>query len=948
MSKSKSNHSQIFQPLGKSISGDIHTDPLNRYMLSTDGSIFRVQPSAVAYPKNTADVVKIVEFAMRHSFNIHPRGAGSGLCGASLGKGIVLDFTKYMNRLISIDFKKKNFECEPGYRFGELEAALKGKGLFFPPDPSSGEYATLGGMYGTNASGAHSVKYGNVSDYIIDARVMLGTGEQITLSEILAEEYDNLSDSLKGLYALYEANTQKIETAYPAIRFNSTGYNLRGLIQEGCLNLKGLFAGSEGTLGIVTQLKFSLTDKPAYDSLVVAFFNDIKDSCNAVQEVLPLGPSGIEIMDKSLLKLARENSAELRDKIPAGIDNLLMIEYDSFDAEECLHLAEKTQRLLRKAHFTDEAYIAVSEKEKEKFWALRKAAVPVLYKLKGRKRILPLIEDAAVPTDKLLAYVKGIYETLNRHNIDFVLFGHIAKGLLHTRPLLDLKDSRDIELLKVLADDIFQLVYGLGGAISGEHGDGRIRSAYVQRQYPEIWDLFVETKQLLDPANILNPDIITAYDPKPMGKSLRFGSGYQRTHLTKKLLSWPEGFEDEIEKCHGCSKCTTVTTATRMCPIYKFTREESATPKAKANILRALISGAIDDRDLYKQAFQHVNDQCVNCGSCYQECPSNVNIPKMALETCAKYVKKFGPSLQNRLVVNAEIAGRHGRKFSKAVKPFLELNGLRKIGERITGISWQRKFIDFSKKSLFERIKPVEGYGTIKVMYFAGCYAGYIRPEIGESAIQILKHLKMTVLTPQQHCCGLPMLSKSMVEQASDKITRNLLKWENLLETVDFIVVTCSSCGLSLMEEWAYLIDNKKTKKIKRKVIHISRLINTNFERLKPMALPLRIAYHSPCHLKIQPDPHSSLNLLRKIKGIHIENLNSHCCGMAGTWGFSRANYELSTQIGSDLIRKLSQSGATIGVTDCPTCRMQMEQFTSRKIMHPVEILADCLNNERI
>ncbi len=943
----KDHYIKIFQSLKRSIGGDIYTDSLSNYMLSTDGSIFRVQPTAVAYPKNTDDVVTIVGFAKKHGFSVHPRGAGSGLCGSALGKGIILDFTKYMNRLISIDFKKKEFVCEPGYRFGELEAFLKGKGLFFAPDPSSGEYATFGGMYATNASGAHSVKYGNVSDYIIDASILLSTGEQITLSEILSQEYHKLPNNLRGLYSLYEANVQKIEAAYPSIRFNSTGYNLRGLVQDGGLNLKRLLAGSEGTLGIVTRLKLRLSEKPAHDSLVVAFFNDIKQSSKAVQEILQWGPSGIEIMDKSLLKFARINSAELGDKIPAGIDNLLMIEYDSFDSDECLHLAEKTRHMLRKVRLSDEAYVAVSEDEKEKFWSLRKAAVPVLYKLKGRRRILALIEDAAVPIDKLVTYVEGMHQTLTRHNVDFVLFGHIAKGLLHTRPLLDLKDPRDVELLKVLADEIFHLVHSLGGVISAEHGDGRIRSVYIRQQYPEIYNLFIETKRLLDPENILNPDIITLYDPNQMKTNLRFGPDYRQIDSRNKLLHWPEGFENEIEKCHGCSKCTTATTATRMCPIYKFTREESATPKAKANILRALISGAIDARDLYQKAFQQVNDQCFNCGSCYQECPSNVNIPKLALETRARYIKRFGPSLHNQLVVSAELAGRNSRKLSKAIKPLMELEGLRKISQRITGISWRRKFIDFPDRSLFERINAIEGCGRKKVMYFAGCYAGYIRPEIGESAIKILKNLKMTVFTPQQHCCGLPMLSKGMVKRAVNKIMTNLHKWENLLEQMDFIVVTCSSCGLSLMQEWTYLLGYEKVKKIRSKVLHISRLINSNFEQIQLEEAPLKIAYHSPCHLKIQPDPNSSLNMLLNLKGIDIKNLDSHCCGMAGTWGFSHANFELSAQIGSDLIQKLNESNATIGVTDCPTCRMQMEQFTSMKIMHPVEILADCLSNSQ-
>ncbi|HYR02493.1 MAG TPA: FAD-binding oxidoreductase, partial [Syntrophobacteria bacterium] len=295
----------IFRELRAAISGEVHTDPLRRYLLSTDGSIFRVQPACVVYPRTAADVVLAVRFARSHGLTVHPRGAGSGLCGSALGTGIIIDFTKYMHRLLRLDLGERTFECEPGFRWGELEQALQGKGLFFPPDPSSGEFATFGGMYSTNASGAHSVKYGTVADYILDADVALSSGEVITLSEVQGRGLDELPGYLRRLSALYEEHRVTIEAAYPKPPSNVCGYNLRGLVRDGRLDLRGLFAGSEGTLGIVTRLKFRLLERPRYDSLVVAFFGDTLASVRAVQRALELGPSGIEIMDKSLLALAR-------------------------------------------------------------------------------------------------------------------------------------------------------------------------------------------------------------------------------------------------------------------------------------------------------------------------------------------------------------------------------------------------------------------------------------------------------------------------------------------------------------------------------------------------------------------------------------------------------------------------------------------------------------------
>jgi Fe-S oxidoreductase len=381
-----------------------------------------------------------------------------------------------------------------------------------------------------------------------------------------------------------------------------------------------------------------------------------------------------------------------------------------------------------------------------------------------------------------------------------------------------------------------------------------------------------------------------------------------------------------------------------MCPIYKFTRDEAAAPKAKANILRGLISGAINDRELYATAFQHVIEQCVNCGSCFAECPSNVNIPKMAIEARAQYVRRFGPSLENRLVVNAELAGRTTRKFSAALKRLMDLKPVKHLGQYVTGISARRDFPAFETKSLFERIEKREGRGSPRVLYYAGCYTSYLKPQIGQAAVAVLKSMGMTVVTPPQHCCGLPMLSKGMIKAAAAKIRQNQDKWQELVETVDHIVVTCSSCGFALMEDWQSLLENEFTAGVKGKTIHISTLLNNYFDRLEFATCDLAVAYHAPCHLKIQEDPNSSIQLLSRIPGVALQDLKSHCCGMIGSWGLTADHYDLSKQIGSEMIARLNGAPGSLGVTDCPTCRMQMDQFSDKEIKHPVEIIAMCLD----
>ncbi len=933
-----------FSRLARRIEGEVHTDELRRYMLSTDASIFRKMPAAVVYPRSTRDVRAVVRFAAARQICVHSRGAGSGLCGAAVGDGIVLDFSKYMHCLVRLDISAPTFECQPGYRLGELDEALAGTGLFFPPDPSSGEYATFGGMCNTNASGAHAVKYGNVADYLLDAQVVLGDGTIGWLSHWQAAAVDDLPENLRRLAALYQAHAQRIEKAYPPVACNVAGYNLRGLVRDGHLCLHRLLAGSEGTLAVVTQLKFRLLPRPGADALVVAYFDGIGHAARAVQLALPLGPSGIECMDKSLLDLARISDRALKGRLPTGVDNVLLMEFDGPSLQDCAKPAERILRLLRANNLTDRACLAVTAEEKRAFWALRKAAVPILYRLKGRKKIVALVEDAAVPVERLASYFEGIYEILRRHGVEFVLYGHIAKGLMHTRPLLDLKKSCDVDMLRPIADDVYELVERLGGTVSGEHGDGRLRSAYIQRRYPTIYTLFEQVKALLDPGLIFNPEIKKSVDPGQMARDLRFGGQYQAHSLATPLLAWPETLEAEAEKCHGCSKCTTITADTRMCPVYKATRDEAAAPKAKANLLRALISGAMGPETLFQAGLRHVMDQCVNCGSCALECPSKVNIPKLAMEAKAHNIRRRGAALADRLSAHVELVAGTTRKLTPLIAAARDLPGFWSWTARLTGLAPQREMVLFARRSLYRQWPEYTPGRGPAILFYAGCYAAYMRPQLGVAACDVLAHMGFQVHLPRQACCGLPLFSKGLVAEARRKVGQNLRAWRELLGRVEHIVVTCSSCGFALMEDWRALMDDAAlARRIASKTVHISHLLNLYRQRLTLDAVPLKLAYHQPCHLRIQPQAASSLALLADIPGLELKDLKSHCCGMAGSWGLLAKNYALSRAIGTPMIAKLNSSGAVLAVTDCPTCQMQIEHLSRLPVKHPIEIIRQAL-----
>lgn len=928
-----------FSTLSSRLSGDLVTDPTGRHLLSTDASIYSLEPVAVVYPRCTADVVETAGFARRHHLALHPRGAGSGVCGAALGNGMVIDFSRYMNRLIHIDVAAKTAECESGCRMGELSAALSGTGLFFPPDPSSGEFASLGGMTATNASGAHAVKYGSVADYLEDAEIVLSGGQVITLSAVAQTPISALSPPFDRIAGLYLKNRDLIEAAYPRVRHNVAGYNLRGLVKDERLFLHSLFSGSEGTLGVVTRLKFRLLDKPGHDSLVVAYFDSFHNASEAVQRILPLKPAGIEVMDHSLLDIARQTEPVLENRIPADIDTALLIAFDGHTPDAVRKNGEAVLSLLAHHHLCIRSYLAVSATEKARFWAIRKAAVPILYRLRGKKKVLALIEDAVVPTDRLVDYVSGLYRLFDTHKVRFVLYGHIAKGLLHTRPLLDLADPADIRMLKILVDSVFDLVHGLGGVVSGEHGDGRLRSAYIQRQYPEIFPLFQEIRKLLDPSHLMNPEIKAAFAPDPMMRHLRYGQAYRRVNMGPAQLSWPEGWPEQIETCHGCTTCTTVTPATRMCPVYKATRREEAAPKAKANVLRAIISGKMDDAALYTQAVRQVMDLCLGCGNCRQECPSNVDIPKLVMEAKARQARQSGPSVTDRIITAAELAGRYGSCFSSLISPLMKVDQLRQAGERVLGISRTMPLPAMAPASLFRRLPGVMGKGNLQVLYFSGCYAGYFRPEIGASLVRVLTRTGCTVHLPAQHCCSLPFLSKGMASAARRKIRQNLDMWRDLLWRVDYIVVTCSSCGLALMEKWGAVLDLPATAEVRKKIIHFSALLFELTPAREMKQLNQSVFYHLPCHLKVQPDAGATRRMLSAIPGLSVIDLPNSCCGMAGTWGMTADHEQLSRAIGSQLIQKNRHTeDHRLTVTDCPTCEMQISALGGGPVLHPAEV----------
>jgi Fe-S oxidoreductase len=380
-----------------------------------------------------------------------------------------------------------------------------------------------------------------------------------------------------------------------------------------------------------------------------------------------------------------------------------------------------------------------------------------------------------------------------------------------------------------------------------------------------------------------------------------------------------------------------------MCPVYKATREESASPKAKANALRAVIDGRLPGEEGFRDAFEAVLRRCIHCGSCRRECPSGVDVPTLVLEARARYAERFGIPAADRLLTRLEEAARVAGPLIPLAAPALRSAAVRRLVERAAGVSARRDLLLPARRPL--RMGPVRGSvsGTERVLFFTGCFARFVDPGIGRSAIQVLEALGAEVLLPEQHCCGLPLLSKGRVREAADKVRRNLRRWGPMLSSVDAVVVTCPSCGLALTEKWGALTDDPLLQDIREKTVPIGAFVTPRSDRLLLGRTSLDVAYHTPCHLRIQPDPEVSVRMLRTLEGAAVTPLRTHCCGMAGGWGMTADHYDLSVRMGEDLAGRLAASGADVAATDCPTCRMQIAHTTGLPVRHPVQIVADRL-----
>ena len=971
--------------------GNVMEDSITRYLFSTDASIYKVKPLAVVQPKDTKDVQSIVKFCSKNQISLHARGAGSGVAGQAIGAGIVIDFTRYMNAIYEINPEENYFICGPGLKGSTLQRKLDVHNKYIPPDPSSFDYATIGGMIATNASGAHSVMHGDFDKWVEELEVVLPNGELITV-----KEYDMKSDEFKSilksdtaeaaiynkLVSIWKDKKDLIFESYPNLPHNNTGYELRNTIKDGKISLLRMMAGSEGTLGLITKVKMRIATKPTHRVLALALFDDIKKAGKSIQFILEQQKAAIELLGKKLIGMTRERFPAIDAKLPKDLDTMLLIEFEGEDLEELKQLAANTEEILVNKEKLAFSYRSSDDpKEQEELWEARKSAVPLLYKIKGERKIIALFEDAVIPTNDLGDYVADLQQICDDLDIELLAYGHAGKGLLHNRPLINMKDADDIRKMEILAEKSFQLIKKYGGVVSGEHSDGRVRAKFIRRQYgDEFFNLLHEVRSAFDPNRIFNPDNKITDNENVLMEHFRYGANYA-TIQPNTLLSWEDDeFNNTVETCFGCAKCGMETTHLVMCPVNKGKHEEFVLPRAKNNLMRGYLEGEYDyDELMNHELFEHIIYNCIGCQNCSFECPSEVDTGRVMAEMKSQYMayhkpqlrKLFLPTsanpvkafrtwrktvhqthqwLRNFTLGNISFIGKMASLFAPISGWVISFVGTRFVMDAAVGISWRRKMPKFTNKTFlkwWKKHKKSDDYlkeGKRQVVYYHGCSANRITPDIGIATVELMEKLGVSVDVCDQICCASPAFSYGV----KDVFTKNAeFNIDNLYEYVEKgydIITSCTSCALALKVEFEEMTKDSRTHEIAEHTYltteYVSDMIDKGEVDVDFAPINANIAYHTSCHLRAQRDITSvSVDLLNKIPELETEKVVDTCCGISGSWGMKKENYEASMEIGKPMFDTITKENIDYALTDCPTCAMQIEHGTKKDVSHPVVLL---------
>ncbi len=952
---------QIASDLAKVVRGDVFADILHRAVYSTDASIYRIIPACVIAPHDSGDVAAVVKYACAKDIPIVARGAGTGLAGESLCSGIVFDMTRYMNKIIDIRDEGHTVVCEPGVVLDDLNKRLAEFGRKIGPDPSSANRAVVGGCVANNSTGAHSLEYGFIADYVESIEAVLADGSIVEFKNDFDPEQaqnERLAWIASECLSVLSDKEAIITKAQPKSRRNRSGYNIVGICHNGRIDLARLLAGSEGTLAIFTKITLRTVALPAAKGLLQLEFDCLEKMAEAVPIIVDNGASACELMDKNLIDMAFEALPEYRDVLPAGAAAVLLLEHTGQTQEQVREKIEQTDRLLGTT--ASGRTIFLEPKAQERLWKSRKDAGPLVHRIKGNKHPTEFIEDTSVENTRLVEYISGLQEIGKRYDIEMCFYGHAGDGLLHVRPYLDLSDPAEIEKMRVIANDVFSLAWSLGGTISGEHAEGLARAAFVREQYgDEYYELLGKIKNIFDPNSLMNPGKKINPDADIMVKNLRAEHKVLPERVQANLLFGEGELAAELEQCYGCGLCRNREPDLRMCPVFRAMGEELGSSRAKINILHLWATGQLDEKDFESPEFRKFLDLCINCKACLTECPSGVDVSELMTTIRAQYVKRRGLRWTEQVLSHNRYLSISGSVFSTVSNFVMRLPIFKLLLEKFTGIDKRRAMPEFRHSSFLKAgrkylstlletglaaCEPIEK-PIDKVAYFVDTYANYNDHELGFAVVDVLRTNGIEVILPKQLPAPLPAIVYGDVKTVRKDLTYSV---KHLAKAVrDGYKIICSepSAALCLKQELRHFVAGPDAELVSDNTYELMNyllgLLEQNKLKAPTKSITEEFVYHLPCHLCAVGDDKASIKLLNELCGIKVIDLKAGCCGLAGTFGMQKKNYELSSQISTSLKKELEKSPTKNVLTECAACKMQIEHISDCIVRHPIKIIAD-------
>ena len=953
---SDSDRRDLEHALKQVITGEVRFDRLTRRIYSTDASIYSIEPLGVVSPRTADDVVATVDVAKRFGVPILPRGAGTSLAGQTVGKAIVLDFSRYMHGLVTIDAEARQARVQPGLVQDDLNAAAARHGLMFAPDTSTANRATLGGMIGNNSCGSRSARYGMTIDHVSALDVVLSDGSKATLGDSATRaEGDSLGARLyHDVAALAARNAGVIRTGFPPYWRKTGGYRLERLLPEyGPVDLSKVVIGSEGTLAITTEATVKLVPVPAAVASVAGHFDSVDAALAAVDDALDSNAAAIELVDRTILNLARisplhRNVISVLTGDPGG---LLFVEFYGDSAAEAAHNAAQLEERWRRSGHGYAVARATTAAELKRFREVRKAGLGLLSAAgTGNERSIAFIEDTAVDPRRLREYTRELARILDRHKLRAGFYGHASAGCLHIRPFMDLGQPRAIATLRAVAEDVASLVSEFGGMNSSEHGDGLVRAEFSRRLFgDDLYEAMRELKRAFDPDNRFNPG--KKVDSPSMTESLREPALPRALPLATHFeFRWPDGMRDAANRCVRVGACRkSAASGGTMCPSFMATRDERHSTRGRANALVDALSSPDPRAALGDDSLMEALDLCLECKACKSECPMSVDMASLKSETLFHRYAQKGTPLSARFFGHARRLNRVGSAFFGIANAMNSSGVARAVMQRALHMDGRRPLPRFARQSLgawFRDRQPQTSSRRGDVVFFADSFSSYTEPEIGIAAIQLLERAGWRVQLVDDVCCGRSQISKGLLEAAKRNHARLIDRLAPFADAGTPIVGCEPSCVFTLSDELITLSQgDERAKTIARQAGLVDDLIADAIDDgslgVPESTLGMPIVFHGHCHQKAAGALPSSVRLLGKLPAAEVTVLDAGCCGMAGSFGFEREHYDLSMQIGEMRLFPAVRSApadALIAATGV-SCRQQITHGTGRKAEHPVVLL---------